>query len=94
MVSARAAVFVPSLVSVAVTVVLTIAILGAFFARGGLQQRCVQRWDGLERAEFIASDRAVQILIEILEQLDRLCQIGEAVVGDYCVKSFVLDICL
>ena len=87
-VSVRRSVSVP--ISAAVTVIL--AILVAFFARGSLNQCGVKWWDGLERAEFVAIDRAIQINFEIVMQYDCLCQIGGAVVGDDCVKSFVLDI--
>ena len=92
-ISARATVSVPRSVSVpisaAVTVILAIAILGAFFARGGLYQCGVKWWDGLERTEFVAIDRAIQINFEIVMQYHYLCQIGGAGAGDYC---FVLDI--
>ena len=76
-------------VSAAVTVVLTIAILGEVFARVGLHQCGVEWWDGLECAEFVAIDRAIQINFEIVMQYHCLCQIGGAGAGDY---YFVLDI--
>ena len=93
-ISARATVSVPRSVSVPISAAVTVilAILGAFFARGGLHQCGVKWWDGLERAEFVAIDCAIQINFEIVMQYDCLCQIGGAGAGDYCVGSFVLDI--